>query len=65
MKEKNPKIYDANVKFFKETEEKPVIKKEKDEPLTMAAYHRKILLETNGIIEDGIYACNFKFLFQA
>lgn len=53
LKEKNPKIYDSNVKFFKEKDEKPLVKKEKAETLTMAAYHRKLLLETNGIIEEG------------
>lgn len=57
LKEKNPKIYDANVRFF---EKKPddrgssekKNKKEKNTPLTVAEYTRKQLLEKGHISDE-------------
>ncbi|KAL0278248.1 UNVERIFIED_CONTAM: hypothetical protein PYX00_000116 [Menopon gallinae] len=57
LKEKNPKIYDQNVRFFEKKEEKKEEKNEsktkKNEPaLTLAGYQRKVLLETGGQFSD-------------
>lgn len=58
MKEKNPKIYDSNVRFFDkksendESQESMKTKKEKEPSLTIAEYTRKQLLEKGGHISD-------------
>lgn len=59
LKEKNPKIYDESVSFFHtKTENGEGVKKQKkekkkrEETLTMAAYQRQLLLQTNGVIEE-------------
>ncbi|XP_050296481.1 protein KRI1 homolog [Anthonomus grandis grandis] len=57
LKKKDPKIYDNNVSFFKDTTEN--IKKEKkvkEQPMYLKDYERKLLLETGGVLsedEDG------------
>lgn len=57
LKEKNPKIYNQNVRFFdkkeEKDEEKSKIKAQKNETsLTLAGYQRKVLLETGGQFSD-------------
>nr|XP_022902585.1 protein KRI1 homolog [Onthophagus taurus] len=54
LKKKDPKIYDGNIKFFKELPEgsKPKFKKAKDEPMFIKDYERKLLLEKGGNLSD-------------
>lgn len=58
LKSKDPKIYDENVKFFNEntvTKHNVDVKdssKNKEEPLFLRDYERKIILEKGGILED-------------
>jgi len=52
LKEKNPQIYDPNVKFFRNKTEQPNIVKKKEETMTMAQYQRNMLLEKD---TEGTY----------
>lgn len=53
LKQKDPKIYDNNVSFFKaKPENTKKEKKLKDKPMFLKDYERKLLLEKGGILSD-------------
>lgn len=59
MKEKNPKIYDKNVRFFDEVDElvdqkeSNKKKKDKDKALYLRDYERKLITEKGGKLSDS------------
>lgn len=54
LKEKDPKIYDKNLKFFDEPGDSSAqgVKEKKPKALTVKDYERKVLLEKGGIYVD-------------
>lgn len=53
IKEKDPRVYDANTKFFKEFDPDAVQKQKEDKPMTLHDYQReKLLAGANGDDED-------------
>ncbi|XP_017779274.1 PREDICTED: protein KRI1 homolog [Nicrophorus vespilloides] len=53
LKNKDPKIYDQNVRFFgDEVIKAPTKMKTKDKPIYIKDYERKMLLENGGVVSD-------------
>lgn len=56
MKKKDPKIYDKNVSFFidqKENQnEEKKLKREKEKPMFLRDYERKLIIERGGKLSD-------------
>ncbi|XP_076267735.1 protein KRI1 homolog [Rhynchophorus ferrugineus] len=52
LKKKDPKIYDNNIKFFKDNENINKSKKKKNESMFIKDYERKLILENDGVISD-------------
>lgn len=55
LKNKDPRIYDQNVKFFDESDTVSAHKKKekKEKPVYIKDYERQLLLEKGGIISDS------------
>lgn len=54
LKQKDPRIYDENVRFFEENDvEKPKKKEKKEKPVFIKDYERKLLLEKGGHVSDS------------
>lgn len=52
LKNKDPKIYDNNIKFFKNNENVHKSKTKKNESMFIKDYERKLILENEGVISD-------------
>lgn len=62
IRKNDPKVYDSNVNFFAEEEMEKVrqewkaksakLKAEKKSSMTLKDYHRNILLENGGLVDD-------------
>lgn len=55
LKNKGPRIYDKNVRFFDESDviEQPKKKGKKEKPVFIKDYERQLLLEKGGQISDS------------
>lgn len=53
LKNKDPRIYDQNVRFFDETEQQRKRIEKKDKPVFIKDYERQLLLEKGGHISDS------------
>ncbi|KAJ8929923.1 hypothetical protein NQ314_017332 [Rhamnusium bicolor] len=56
LKNKDPRIYDENVKFFDDKDDEAILrkdkKKQKDIPIYLKDYERNIILEKGGVLSD-------------
>lgn len=54
---KDPRVYDANIKFYndpeQETKDSIESKGQQEKPLYLSDYHRKTLLEGGGVVDDA------------